>query len=184
MVLDSVVTAFRTVARSCVAVLFAIALAPLPARAIPVPDSVGFARLERLAGASGRARLSVQWRSQTIEIRKASYDSTGIRGGERELATQGLSSVWSEVGDSAPIPWSEVERLRVPGSKRLPVGPIVGASLFGLLGVGVMAAVSAESQVSAGQAVVIESSFMIVGAVVGAIGSAINPFRKPAWVDF
>lgn len=183
MVLGVLAASIRTVARISAAVLFALALAPVSARAIPMPDSAGFARLERMAGPSGRAELRVLWRAEWLELRGASYDSTGVRGGERETSTGGITSVWA-VRDSTTIPWAEVERLRVPGARGRPVGAIVGASVFGLIGLSAIAAASTEYQMSAGTGILVESVFLISGAAIGALLHGLNPWRKPTWVDF
>lgn len=77
MVLSSFVAPIRTVARLGVAVLFAFVLSPVPARAIPMPDSAGFARWASLVGPSVHARLRVRWHGEWVELRGVSYDSRG-----------------------------------------------------------------------------------------------------------
>lgn len=158
-------------------------LAP-PAHALAVPDSAGFARLAKTAGRSGRADLRVLWQHEWYTLRKASYDSSGVRGGARERDTKGMTAVWAEPAPQGDIAWADVERLQVPNGPRRSAAPVVGAVLGAGVGSSLAAYASLDSHFNPMAVVAVIGLSAVFGAVEGLVFDGLIPFKKPRWVEF
>jgi hypothetical protein len=153
-------------------------------QAMEAPDSLGLARLAKLAGPPGSARMRVQRAGQWVAFAGVMFDATGLRARVPGQAVAPVTDTWTEAAPAMDIAWSSITRLQVQRHHGHSRAPVVGAVIGGLSSAVVITGWPEGTALRPLESLGVFAMFATLGALAGKGVSAINPLHAPEWRDF